>query len=309
MKLVVFAYHDIGFECLDFLIQVKEEIVAVVTHEDDPNEEIWFRSVADLGRRHGLPVYTPKNPNTPDFIERIRKADPEIIFSFYYRQLLSNELLAIPRRGAMNLHGSLLPRYRGRAPVNWALVNGETETGVTLHHMVEKADAGDIVAQKRVAIGQLDTTLTLYRKLTRAARELMEEIYTAIQAGDAPRIPQDARLVTKFGGRRPEDGKIDWSKPAAGVYNLVRAVTHPYPGAFTFARGRKLFVWWAVADGGESGGEAPGTILSIEEGTGVRVAAGAGRLLLKRLQLEGEEELSADLFAGRRELRIGERLG
>jgi methionyl-tRNA formyltransferase len=309
MKLAIFAYHDIGFECLEFFIQAKQEIVAVVTHEDDPNEEIWFRSVADLARRYGLPVYTPKNPNAPDCIDLIRRAAPEIIFSFYYRRLLSKELLAIPRRGAMNLHGSLLPRYRGRAPVNWALVNGESETGVTLHHMVERADAGDIVAQKRVAIDQLDTAKTLYHKLTEAARKLLEEAYPAIQAGTAPRMPQDARLATKFGGRRPEDGKIDWAKPAGVIYDLVRAVTHPYPGAFTFCRGKKLFVWWAVVDATEYGGETPGTILSIEQGRGVRIATGAGRLLLKRLQLEGEEELSADLFAGRHGLRVGERLG
>jgi len=307
MKIAVFAYHDIGFACLDFLIRMGAEIAAVVTHEDDPNEEIWFRSVADLARRHGLPVHTPKNPNTPEFIGLMRQAAPDVLFSFYYRQLLSNELLALAPRGAMNLHGSLLPRYRGRAPVNWALANGETETGVTLHHMVEKADAGDIVAQKRVTIDRLDTALTLYRKLTRAARDLMEEIYPAIKAGTAPRVPQDNRLATKFGGRRPEDGKIEWDKPAAAIYNLVRAVTHPYPGAFTFHRGRKLFVWWAVVDGAESGGERPGTIVALEEG--VRVATGAGALLLKLLQLEGEEELSADLFAERSDLRIGARLG
>lgn len=309
MKLAVFAYHNIGSECLDFLIQAKEEIVAVVTHEDDPKEEIWFRSVADLARRHGLPVHTPENPNTPDFIDMIRRADPKIIFSFYYRRLLSKELLAIPPLGAMNLHGSLLPRYRGRAPVNWALVNGESETGVTLHYMVEKADAGDIVAQRGVPIDQADTALTLYRKLTQAAKELLEEVYPAIKAGKAPRIPQDARLATKFGGRRAEDGKIEWEKPATIIYNLIRAVTHPYPGAFTFHREKKLFVWWATVASGKSGHEAPGTVLAIEAGSGVEIATGAGRVLLKRLQLEGEEELPADLFAERRQLRVGERLG
>jgi methionyl-tRNA formyltransferase len=308
MKLAVFAYHDIGFECLDFLVQAKDEIIAVVTHEDDPNEEIWFRSVADLARRRALPLYQPENPNAPDFIDMIRSAGPDIILSFYYRLLLSKELLAIPPLGAMNLHGSLLPRYRGRAPVNWVLVNGETETGVSLHHMVEKADAGDIVAQKRVAIDRADTALTLYRKLTQAARELLEETYPAIQAGKAPRIHQDARLATKFGGRRPEDGKIEWEMPAPVIYNLIRAVTHPYPGAFTIHRGKKLFVWWAVVESDDRVREAPGTILAIEMGSGVVVATGAGRLLLKRLQLEGEEELPADLFAERQGLRIGVRL-
>ncbi|HEY2990481.1 MAG TPA: formyltransferase [Candidatus Binatia bacterium] len=311
MKLAVFAYQDIGFECLDFLIETGEQIVAVVTHEDDPKEEIWFRSVAELGRAHCVPVYMPRNPNTPDFIEVIRKAAPEIIFSFYYRQLLCNDLLAIPRHGAMNLHGSLLPRYRGRAPVNWALVNGESETGVTLHYMVERADAGDIVAQRRVAIDHADTALTLYRKLTRAARGLLNETYPAIKTGTAPRIPQDARLATKFGGRRPEDGKIDWDQPATAIYNLVRAVTHPYPGAFTFFRGGKLFLWRASVAAPDSAGArvAPGTIVSRAAGEGVEIAAGAGRLALERLQLEGEEELPANIFAARHQIQVGERLG
>jgi methionyl-tRNA formyltransferase len=308
MKIAVFAYHDIGYECLDSLIQAGAEIVTVVTHDDDPNEEIWFRSVAQLARQHGLPVEAPENPNGPDFVERIRRAAPEIIFSFYYRRLLSGELLGIPRCGAFNLHGSLLPRYRGRAPVNWVLVNGETETGVTLHYMVEKADAGDIVAQKRVPIALDDTALTLYRKLTRAARSLMEETYPLLIAGTAPRTPQDHRSATKFGGRRPEDGKIDWNRPALAVYDLVRAVTHPYPGAFTFSGGRKLFIWQAAIDDRAAATAKPGAVLSIDA-HGIRIATGEGSLLIKSLQLEGDAEFPANAFAEKYSLRVAERLG
>ena len=308
MKIAVFAYHDIGYECLDFLVQAGAEVVAVVTHDDDPNEEIWFRSVAELARRHGLPVVAPENPNAPDFVERLRRAAPEIIFSFYYRRLLSRDLLGIPRRGALNLHGSLLPRYRGRAPVNWVLVNGETETGVTLHYMVERADAGDIVAQKRVAIASDDTALMLYRKLTRAARSLMEETYPLLIAGTAPRIPQDHRMATKFGGRRPEDGKIDWSRPALAIYNLVRAVTHPYPGAFTFYSGEKLFIWQAAVRDRAAVTMKPGTVLSVDA-AGLLIVTGEGNLLIKSLQPEGAEELSAAAFAENFSIRPGERLG
>jgi len=307
MKLAVFAYQDLGYECLDFLIRAGADIGAVVTHEDDPREEIWFRSVADLARRRNLPVYAPENPNTVDFIETIRRAAPELIFSFYYRRILSKDLLSIPRLGALNLHGSLLPRYRGRAPVNWAIVNGESETGVTLHYMVEKADAGDIVAQKRVRIDFDDTALTLYRKLTRAARELMAEMYPLLIEGRAPRTPQDHGLATKFGGRRPEDGRIDWRRPAVEIYNLVRAVTHPYPGAFTFLRGKKLFVWKADLD--RQGGAADsGAVLAIDD-KGVRVAASAGALVAQKLQLEGETELPASAFAEKYRLARGEVLG
>jgi methionyl-tRNA formyltransferase len=307
MKLAVFAYQDVGYECLDFLVQSRADICAVVTHADDPKEEIWFRSVADLARRRELPLYFPENPNAADFVDTIRRAAPELIFSFYYRRILSNALLSIPRLGALNLHGSLLPRYRGRAPVNWAIVNGETETGVTLHYMVEKADAGDIVAQRRVAIAFEDTALTLYRKLTRAARELMAETYPLLVGGRAPRTPQDHRLATKFGGRRPEDGRIDWRRPAVEIYNLIRAVTHPYPGAFTFLRGKKLFLWKAAIER-HDGNAAAGGILSFDD-DGLRVAAGEGVLVLQQLQLERDSEMPAAHFAAKYRLIPGELLG
>jgi methionyl-tRNA formyltransferase len=307
MRLVVFAYQDVGYECLDFLVQSRADICAVVTHADDPNEEVWFRSVAALARSRGLPLYFPENPNAADFVDTIRRAAPELIFSFYYRRILSSELLSIPRLGALNLHGSLLPRYRGRAPVNWAIVNGETETGLTLHYMVAKADAGDMVAQRRVPIDFDDTALTLYRKLTRAARELMADTYPLLVAGRAPRTPQDHRLATKFGGRRPEDGRIDWRRPAVEIYNLIRAVTHPYPGAFTFLRGKKVFVWKAAVDRQEGNADAGG-ILSFDD-RGLRVAAREGVLVLQQLQLEGDAELSASHFAAKYRLVPGEVLG
>jgi len=195
MRVLAFAYHNIGYECLKALIQSNEEIVGVVTHEDDQDEEIWFQSVAELARTNGLSVFTPDNPNTAQFINLLRGLNPELILSFYYRKLLSKEILSIPRLGGLNLHGSLLPKYRGRAPVNWVLVNGEKETGVTLHYMVERADAGDIVAQRTVPIDLDDTALSLYGKLTNAAVELLKETYPLLNEGKAPRIPQDPRLA------------------------------------------------------------------------------------------------------------------
>lgn len=311
MKLAVFAYHDIGYECLQHLLEAREEVVALVTHQDDPKEEIWFRSAAQLARERGLPVYTPDSPNTASFMDLIRGLAPDIIFSFYYRRLLSQDLLAVPRLGAINLHGSLLPRYRGRCPVNWVLIHGETETGVTLHHMVAKADAGDIIAQRRVPIDDADTALALHRKLTVAARQLLVETYPLIKAGTAPRIPQDPALATTFGGRRPEDGKIFWQSSAPAIHNLVRAVTRPYPGAFTCLRGRKLYLWETVV-AGECRAMEPGpsgNIRAIQPGSGILVGTGEGHLMLKRLQLEGEEELSADVFAREVRLQVGERLG
>ena len=309
MRIAVFAYHQIGYECLNVLIEAGEEVVAVVTHEDDPREEVWFPSVARLARMHELSVYAPSNPNTPDFIGLVRRLAPDLILSIYYRRLLYKELLAIPPLGGINLHGSLLPKYRGRAPINWVLVNGETETGVTLHYMVEEADAGDIVAQRAVPIDEQDTALDLYKKIIVAGAELLRETFPLIKEGRAPRIPQDSSRATKFGGRRPEDGKILWDSPARSVYNLIRAVTHPYPGAFTYFGGRKLFVWHARALPGAANHKGlPGSVEAVEKGNGIWVKTGDGSLLLTRTQFEGEEEMPADELAARYGISVGAKL-
>jgi methionyl-tRNA formyltransferase len=308
MRVIVFGYHTIGYLCLQELIERSEEVSAVVTHRDDPGEHIWFDSVAELARSAGIAVFQPRNPNTSALVSLIRSLQPEIIFSFYYRRLLSKELLAIPPRGGINLHGSLLPKYRGRSPVNWVLVNGERQTGVTLHYMTEEADAGDIIAQRPVEITFADTALTLSRKVAQAALVLFQETFPLIKAGLAPRIPQDPAQATYYGGRRPEDGKIEWVRPALALYNLIRAVTAPYPGAFTWYQGKKLYVWSSCpsAAPGESG-RIPGTILGVRDG-GCLVATGEGNLLLTQMQLQGEEMLSGEAFVDKHGLGIGERL-
>src|ERR1700712_3550464 len=173
LKAVVFAYHDIGCVGIEALLDAGYEIAAVFTHADDPKEKTFFGSVAQLCAQHEIPVHAPEDPNHPLWLERIAPLEPHFIFSFYYRQLLSEPLLACAKDGAFNLHGSLLPKYRGRAPANWVLVNGESETGVTLHQMVKRADAGPIVAQQRVSISATDTALTLHGKLRAAAADLL----------------------------------------------------------------------------------------------------------------------------------------
>ncbi|WP_273860902.1 formyltransferase family protein, partial [Pseudomonas sp. LA5] len=166
------------------------------------------------------------------WVERIRALEPDFIFSFYYRNLLSGDVLACAKRGAYNLHGSLLPRYRGRAPANWVLVNGETETGVTLHRMVKRADAGPIVAQKRVEIAPDDTALTLHAKLRETSQALLNEVLPTLASGTVEEREQDESQATTFGRRSAADGELEWSRPAVELNNLVRAVTQPYPGAF-----------------------------------------------------------------------------
>jgi methionyl-tRNA formyltransferase len=287
-RILVFAYHNVGHECLGVLVRSRQNIIAVITHEDNPNEEIWFRSVASVARQLGIPVYTPGSVNTPEWTERIRAMAPDIIFSFYYRKMINEEILKIPRLGAFNIHGSLLPKYRGRVPVNWAVLRGETETGATLHHMVKRADAGDIVDQEAVPIGPDDTAFDVFNKVTLAAKAVLERQLDAILAGNAPRTVQDESQATYFGGRKPEDGRIDWTASSEGIYNLIRAVTHPYPGAFTEARGQRFFIWMAKPL--NRGAGRPGEVLSTVP---LRIATGSGSLEVTRYQWEGESERNA----------------
>jgi methionyl-tRNA formyltransferase len=302
MRHIFMGYHNIGCACLEALIELSrelgDEIVAVVTHADDPREKIWFASVAQLAFEHHLPVYQPANPNDPAFVAAMRVLKPDFLFSCYYRHMLKQPILGLPRLGALNLHGSLLPRYRGRCPVNWVLVHGEAETGVTLHYMVAKADQGDIVAQTRIPITLEDTAVTLFARMTAAAGQLFRETYPLLRRGQVERLPQDHAQASYFGGRQPEDGKIDWRQPATTIYNLMRAVAHPYPGAFTNLAGRKLYIWnGRPLTRPQAAPDGPGRISAALPGEGLLVATGDGHFLITQTQWEGEAEFLGPVLA------------
>ncbi|OCQ53345.1 Bifunctional polymyxin resistance protein ArnA [Photorhabdus australis subsp. thailandensis] len=284
MKAIVFAYHDIGCVGINALIKAGFDIQAVFTHTDDPAENHFFSSVARLSADLELPVFAPENVNHPLWIERIRELKPDVIFSFYYRNMLSEDILSLASSGAFNLHGSLLPKYRGRAPINWAILHGETETGVTLHKMVSKPDAGDIIAQHKVAIAETDTSLILHGKIREAAEELLDQVLPQIKAGTYTLTSQDQSQATYFGRRTAADGEIDWSKSATEINNLVRAVAEPYPGAFTFLGERKITIWRA-SPLNEVHNKQPGTVLSVDP---LVIACGKGALEI----ISGQSESS-----------------
>lgn len=237
---IVFAYHNVGVRCLSALLAGGMQVKLVVTHADDPNENIWFDSVQRLAELHRIPVAIPEDPNTEAFVAQVAQYRPDFLFSFYYRFMLKAPLLRIPGRGALNMHGSLLPKYRGRVPVNWAVLHGERETGASLHYMELKPDAGDLVDQQAVPILPDDTAAQVFDKVTVAAEIVMTRSLPALMRGDAPRIPLKLQAGSYYGRRRPEDGRIDWRQAAWTVHNLVRAVAPPYPGAFTVAAERPL---------------------------------------------------------------------
>ncbi len=299
-RCVLFAYHEMGYVCMGELIAMGVPIAALFTHHDNPAEEIWWRRCSELAHQNSIPVYVVDNLDA-HWRERIAAMQPAILYSFFYRDLLPDELLRIAPLGGFNLHASLLPKYRGRAPVNWMIINGEHEAGVTLHHMVARADAGDIVAQRVVEIAEDDTALTLYRKLVPLGAALIREYHPLIVAGRAPRRVQDLAAGSYFGRRRPEDGRIDWNWPARRIFNLVRGVTHPYPGAFCFIGGRKLMLWEArVAHDSGTRGESGRVIhkggqagMPVPLGGAIEVAAGEGSILILRAQFEGAAERDA----------------
>ena len=239
-RAVVFAYSEVGVRCVRELLAQEIKIPLLFTHADDPGEAHWFGSVAELGREHGLRVETPDNPNSIEWIAEGRRARPDFLFSFYYRHMLNAEWLALPKRGALNMHGSLLPKYRGRAPVHWAIIHGETATGASLHYMLEKPDAGALVDQQSVPILENDTALTVSMKVAEAAQQVLARSLPKLRAGSAAARPLDLEKGSYFGRRRPEDGRIDWRAGARVIHDLVRAVAPPFPGAFTEVNGLRL---------------------------------------------------------------------
>ncbi|HJV36048.1 formyltransferase [Geomonas sp.] len=289
-SIVVCAYHNVGYRCLQELIRQQADVALVFTHDDSPSEEIWFQSVRELAQQHGIPVMT-SDVNLNENITLLKEIAPDLLLSFYYRNMIRNEVLEIPALGALNLHGSYLPKYRGRVPVNWAVINGETETGATLHYMVQKPDAGDIVDQEKVGIDFTDTAFDVFNKVTEAAVKVISRSFPLLISGQAPRIPMDLTRGSYFGGRKPADGLIDWQKSAVEIYNLIRGVTHPYPGAFSTLNGKKVVLWKAVPVEGQ--GE-PGKVVSVSP---FRVATGQGVLEIQSLQEEESAEQDAAEYA------------
>lgn len=285
-RAVVFAYHNVGVRCLKVLLAHGIDVPLVVTHSDDPRETRWFESVAAGAADYEIAAITPDDPTAADVVAQVAARSPDFIFSFYYRRMLAAPLLALPTHGALNMHGSLLPKFRGRAPVNWAVLAGERETGATLHYMTIKPDDGDIVAQTAVPILPDDTAREVFDKVTVAAEMTLDRALPSLIAGTAQRQPQDQAKASYFGRRRPEDGVIDWNRDAGTIHNLVRAVAPPYPGAFTAIGGVSARVLRTrIIDGDTPSTLAP--TLAVRDGKFFAHCGGGGQLQVLSLELNG----------------------
>ncbi|MGO4326595.1 formyltransferase [Cupriavidus sp. 2TAF22] len=288
MRAVVFAYHNVGDRCLRVLHARGVEVALVITHRDRADENIWFRRVADTAAELGIPFTYGEDPRDPAIAQAVAAARPDAIFSFYYRSMIPAAVLALAPRGAFNMHGSLLPKYRGRVPVNWAVLHGESETGATLHAMEAKPDAGYIVDQTSVPILPDDTAGEVFEKVTVAAEQTLWRALPAMMAGNIVQLPNRLAEGSYFSGRKPEDGRIDWQQGAAQVYNLVRAVAPPYPGAFTDVGGRRFVVAQArrphgnpAASAGLPAGARPG--LHVAGGQIIGLCGDGGTILIQAL--------------------------
>jgi methionyl-tRNA formyltransferase len=284
-RAVVFAYSEVGVRCLRELLDQEIRVPLVFTHPDDPKESRWFGSVQELAERHGLKVAQPPDPNTVEWLAEGRRARPDFVFSFYYRHMLNAAWLDLPKRGALNMHGSLLPKYRGRAPVHWAIIRGETITGASLHYMLEKPDAGALVDQQPVLIGDDDTALEVSQRVAEAAQAVLRRSLPKLIAGTAPARPLDLAQGSYFGRRRPEDGRIDWHAGARAIHDLVRAVAPPFPGAFTLVNGQRLEVWKTRVDARPARHPLQAPCLYAEEGRWYADCADGARLEIVTLAI------------------------
>ncbi|HET8715195.1 MAG TPA: formyltransferase family protein [Holophagaceae bacterium] len=283
---VVCAYSPVGRAALEGLLEAGIEVKALFTYPQGEDER-WFEAPAALAERRGIPVFMEPAFNADAVYERMQALAPDLLFSFYFREMIQARFLELPRLGAYNLHGSLLPKYRGRAPINWVLVKGEAETGVTLHAMTPKPDDGHIIGQTRLPIAWDDTALSLTLRSAEAGRALVRDLAPRLADGTAPRTDQKTLGPSSyFGGRKPADSRLDFGMPAQEAFNQIRAVADPWPNAFLETPLGQVKVAWALPS------EAPcpaGSFRETREGVLLGFADGALRLgALRRDGLRSE---------------------
>ncbi len=287
MRVLMMGNHNIAVKCLEHLIEGPHDVVGVVGIPEDPGERAYYASLTDLARGHGIPVLTPKKVNAADVVDQLEAMKPDLITVISYRQLLKKRIIGIPPLGIINLHGAMLPRFRGASPINWVLIKGETETGVTIHYIDEKVDHGPIIAQRPIPISFDDTAVTLFDKVTDVGLELFRDVIGSFERGDVPTSPNRTEEGSYVYRRKPEDGVLDWTGRSADVYNMIRALVYPFPGAFTHFNGLKTVVWWGVPISIGPEDPKPGQLYRFDHSDQWAIAAGEGGILLEEIEIEG----------------------
>ncbi len=300
LNIVFMGTPDFAVPSLEALLREGYNVVAVVTQPDRPQGRkkiLTPTPVKEAAQRHGIPVLQPHRMRSPEAIEEIAALQPDVIVTAAYGQILPKAVLDLPKYGCLNVHGSLLPKYRGGAPIQRSIINGEKETGITLMYMAEGLDTGDMIAKSAVTIGDEDTSGTMFDKLSAAGAALLTEQLPLIIEGRAGRIPQNESEATYAPNLSREDERIDWAASSRDIYNRVRGLV-PYSGGYTLWNG-EVFKIWATklveGEGVQASGQAPGTVLDLSE-RGIEVKTGDTSILLTRIQPAGKKAMDASEF-------------
>ncbi|KPJ69003.1 hypothetical protein AMJ44_04870 [candidate division WOR-1 bacterium DG_54_3] len=313
MRIIFMGTPETSAEILKVLIEAKHEILCVVSQPDRPKgrgQKISFPPVKEWALKYALPIEQPeKIKGNQVFISLLESLNPEVIVVVAYGKILPKEILNIPKYGCINVHASLLPKYRGAAPVQWALLNGEKLTGVTIMKIDEFLDTGEVILQEKVRIEEEDNNATLSKKLFSLGGKLLLKALEQIERGKAKYTPQNEAEATQAPAITRESGEIDWRRSALEIHNRIRAMV-PWPGAHTFYKEKLLKIWRSeiyVADL-ESKFKLPGTIVQMVKKVGFMVATGKGHLLINEVQPQGKKCMPAYDFAIGHDVKIGETL-
>lgn len=310
MQIVFMGTPDFAVGALEALLKAGHEITAVVTQPDKAkgrSGQLQFPPVKECALKHGIPILQPQKIKTAEAVDELKKYPADVYIVAAFGQILSREILDIPKFGCLNIHASLLPGYRGASPIQNVIINGEQETGVTIMQMDTKLDTGDILYQKAVAIGAEDTFETLHDKLMVLGGEAITEALPLLEAGKLTPIKQDDSLSCYAPLIEKSMGEIDFTKNAAVLDRLIRGLT-PWPSAYTYYRGKQMKIWKAVPVMKAEEDAAAGTITAIEKDH-IQVQTGEGFLSIYELQLEGKKRMSAHDFLLGVKMAVGERLG
>jgi methionyl-tRNA formyltransferase len=299
-RIVFMGTPDFSVPILRMLVEEGYQVAGVVTQPDRPKgrkRALTPPPVKEAAQKLGLPVFQPEKIKAPEAVQRLREFAPDVIVTAAYGQILPKAVLDLPAFGCINVHASLLPKYRGGAPIQHAIMNGETETGVTIMYMNEGLDTGDMIAQVKVPITLEDNGGTMHDKLSAAGTQLLKEVLPDIISGQATRTPQNDAEASYSPNITQEDERIRWDKPTMAIYNQVRALS-PWPGAYTLLHGERLKIWACFPpqnNSAELPDVRPGTVLDADDRT-IRVKTGDGAILLKEIQLSGKKRMSAADF-------------
>ena len=298
MKVIFIGTVELSWQCLK-VIKNYTDVKAIFTYNPIKKINIsGFKSFDDFVDKYNIKIYYIDNINSEENINIIKVINPEAIFCIGWPQLINKSILEIPINKSFGIHSSLLPKYRGGAPVNWGLINGEKKWGITLMYLGAKADNGDIIDQISFNINLDDNVKTVYDKVAEASINILNKNLPRIIKNTIVAKKQNENLATKFNKRNPDDGEIDWNRSSNDLYNWIRALTHPYPGSFTYINdSRKIYIWDSEIYDYDPTDEIPGTLIKIIPYKGILVKCGKGSLLVKRVQLENDLEMSAVVWA------------